>query len=552
MASIALSPAHAVSRAFSGAMRAAARNVRWTVLISILLIFGSFICAAVLQMRMDRMHALDQAASIEARRAQELASDFSSTLDRYAALGAAFLDLQMNVETSAALSDAGGPALQNIAVLDGAGHLLFEMKRAPKDILPLAHATLAGALAGRMVFSANAGRSIVLAFAESGRVVLVQLATHELFARSTMEEDLLATADGQLLAIGHNWRDLPSYDSLALRNRRAETRTLELRSGRRLVALAPLPKWPVTAGASVQVGEALSAWYGALPLYFFFILGPAFAGGGLAVVFVREFERHTRPGSADRLLKAKRNEEAKLLIRLADAERRAVEADRSKAEFLTHMSHELRTPLNAIIGFSEVIEQGLFGKAGHPKYEEYAHDINDAGRKLHAKIGDILEFASLEAGKQPINLAAVDAAAIARQAMEEAAGRAFSRKIRISVALPETCRAVADEYGLKRALNNLLTNALHYTGDSGLVRVQLRSDDYSVYITIQDNGFGFTSVEAERAGEPFLRFDRPGGLTGTGLGLAIASSLIRRMGGGLNISGKQGEGATAEIRLRRV
>ncbi len=552
MASIALSPAHAVSRAFSGAMRAAARNVRWTVLISILLIFGSFICAAVLQMRMDRMHALDQAASIEARRAQELASDFSSTLDRYAALGAAFLNAQMNVETSAALSEAGGPALQNIAVLDGAGQFLFEMKRAPKDILPLPHATLTGALAGRTVFSANAGRSIVLAFAESGRVVLVQLATHELFARSTMEEDLLVTADGQLLAMGHNWRDLPSYDSLALRNRRAETRTLELRSGRRLVALAPLPKWPVTAGASVQVGEALSAWYGALPLYFFFILGPAFAGGGLAVVFVREFERHARPGSADRLLKAKRNEEAKLLIRLADAERRAVEADRSKAEFLTHMSHELRTPLNAIIGFSEVIEQGLFGKAGHPKYEEYAHDINDAGRKLHAKIGDILEFASLEAGKQPINLVALDAAAIARQAIEEAAGRAFSRKIRISVALPETCRAVADEYGLKRALNNLLTNALHYTGDSGLVRVQLRSDDYSVYITIQDNGFGFTSVEAERAGEPFLRFDRPGGLTGTGLGLAIASSLIRRMGGGLNISGKQGEGATAEIRLRRV
>src|SRR5262249_13069065 len=154
----------------------------------------------------------------------------------------------------------------------------------------------------------------------------------------------------------------------ALQDHSVETRTLDFPSGRRLVALVPLPNWPVITGASVQVGEALNGWYGALPLYFFFILGPAFSGAGLAVVFVRELERHTRPGSADRVLRARRNEEAKLLIRLADAERRAIEADRSKAEFITHMSHELRTPLNAIIGFSEVIEQGLFGKPGHPKY----------------------------------------------------------------------------------------------------------------------------------------------------------------------------------------
>ena len=503
-------------------------------------------------MRRDRVHALNQAAAIQARRAQELAADFGSTLDRYAALGTAFANAGVSIETSAALSEAGGPALQNIAVLDANGKLLSEMKRAPNDLLPLPRETLGSARLVRTAFPADAGASIVLAFPERGRIVLVQLATRELFNRATTEDDVLATPDGRLLAAGRNWRDLPPYESLSLGHGRAETRSLELASGRRLIALSGLRSWPVTAGASVQVGEALSGWYGALPLYFFFILGPAFAGGGLAVVFVREFERRTRPGSADRLLKAKRNDEAKLLIRLADAERRAVEADRSKAEFITHMSHELRTPLNAIIGFSEVIAQGLFGAAGHPKYQEYAQDINEAGRNLHSKIGDILEFANLEAGKQPIKLAAVDAAAVARHAVEEATGKAFSRKVRISLTVPEAARAIADEYGLKRALNNLLANALQFTGDGGLVRVQIRSDEYSVYVNVQDNGFGFTTAEAERAGEPFLRFERPGGATGTGLGLAIASSLIRRMGGNLNLSGKQGEGATAEIRLRRV
>ena len=66
------------------------------------------------------------------------------------------------------------------------------------------------------------------------------------------------------------------------------------------------------------------------------------------------------------------------------------------------MSHELRTPLNAVIGFSEVIAHGLFGPPGHPKYAEYASDIAEAGRGLHAQIGDILEFANIEAGRYPL------------------------------------------------------------------------------------------------------------------------------------------------------
>ena len=104
-----------------------------------------------------------------------------------------------------------------------------------------------------------------------------------------------------------------------------------------------------------RVGEALDAWYGSLPLYFFVIFGPAIAGAALAVIFVREFERRARAAEAVRTLKATKPEKARLLVRLADAERRATEAERARREFVGHMSHELRTPLNAIIVFSEVI-----------------------------------------------------------------------------------------------------------------------------------------------------------------------------------------------------
>jgi two-component system cell cycle sensor histidine kinase PleC len=297
---------------------------------------------------------------------------------------------------------------------------------------------------------------------------------------------------------------------------------VEQPDGTRLVSLRRIPGWPLDAGASIPSGDALSAWYGALPLYFFFIFGPSLAGAGLAVIFVREFERRARLAEMTKALRNTNPEEARLLVRLAEAERRATEARRAKSEFIAHMSHELRTPLNAIIGFSEVIEKGVFGEVNNSKYVEYAHDINSAGRALHAKIGDILDFADLDAGRHPIDMQTIDAAAVARAAVGEVA---------------------------RRILANLLSNATQYTPPGGSVRVQLRSEDGAVVITVRDTGLGFSEYENEHAGEAFARFDRPGSVTGTGLGVAVATALARRMGGSLRIGNAQGDGTLAELRL---
>src|SRR5262249_35471973 len=158
-----------------------------------------------------------------------------------------------------------------------------------------------------------------------------------------------------------------------------------------------------------------------------------------------------------RAMRATNPADARLLIRLAQAERDAAEAQRSKAEFIAHMSHELRTPLNAIIGFSEIIERGMFGPVGNAKYVEYARDIASAGRGLHAKIGDILEFANLEAGRYPISFCEFDLAELATACVEDHVGRAFSRRIRLDVMASEPALVRADPLGVKRILTNLLS-----------------------------------------------------------------------------------------------
>jgi len=236
-----------------------------------------------------------------------------------------------------------------------------------------------------------------------------------------------------------------------------------------------------------------------------------------------------------------------------DLARNAAEAaDAAKTRFLATMSHELRTPLNAIIGFSEVIEQGFYGAVGHAKYVEYAHDINEAGRNLHGKIGYILEFANIEAGRYPLEPVVIDVAKIVTACADECAGRAFSRRIALNLGFTAVAEALADPLAVKRIVNCLLSNALLYTQEGGRVRVDVHEDEGAVVVCVADNGTGFTRTEAATAGSPFRSHARRGATTGMGMGLTIAMALARRMGGAIRIGGVAGEGTVAELRLPRL
>src|SRR3954467_3158237 len=87
---------------------------------------------------------------------------------------------------------------------------------------------------------------------------------------------------------------------------------------------------------------------------------------------------------------------------------RAEEANQTKSKFLANMSHELRTPLNAIIGFSEIMESGMFGSLGSEKYQEYCHDILTSGHYLLEVINDILDMSKIEAGRMKLDMEQLD------------------------------------------------------------------------------------------------------------------------------------------------
>jgi signal transduction histidine kinase len=531
-------------------LRSANWNVRATVIACVVLICGSFASAAFIQMQRDRQHALSQAAGFTESRAAEMSTDLGAALDRYAAIGAAFASARGSAETSAALAQAGGTALRNVVELDDRGEPVSEMVSAPKGLLPLDAGQLAQARRGRTAFEARDG-SLALLFAEGPRLVMAQIDPVALLAPAGMRDAVLATLSGRILARGANWAEAPDARELASGGSAPMSRIVQQTGGARLVSLERLTGWPLTAGASVPVADALDAWYGNFPLYLFFLLGPALAGAALAVLFVRVFERHAKAAAAVRTLRALHPGETRALVRLANAERRAAEAERAKSRFVSRVSHELRTPLNAIIGFAEIIEGGVFGDAGHPKYVEYSGDIGVAARELHAKIGSVLEYAALddddEAG--PVATRVADAAAVARAQIAPRASLARARGLKLIISAPGEAAVRADAYMLGRILTHLLDNALAYTPKGGTVRLEVRSDARETLVSVRDTGGGFTAAEREGAGLPFQRFTRPGAPGGMGVGLAIAMGLTRRIGATLSLSSLHGEGTLAELRL---
>ena len=486
------------------------RSNRLMVPVCIALICGSFAAAAILSMRLDRAHAISLAGQYEQVRAADLAEITGATLDRIAQAG---LDFAHNPN-----AQSGDHAIRNIAI--------FRNGILASTLQPLAALPLQPSFDGnRAVF--NFGPQTGLAMRDGDSVIAVLFDPTVLAPGSLMRRAAIFSDTATILS-GTGWRADGSRKEIVV------------------------PDWPLTAATETDDEAALARWRDLLPLYLFVILGPAITGGWLAALFVGAFERHEKAAHAIRTLKTLRPIEAKLMVRLANAERAAVEASRSKSEFIAHMSHELRTPLNAVIGFSEVIAQGLYGPPGHPKYAEYARDIGDAGRGLHARIGDILEFANIEAGRYPLSPKIVDLAALARACVDEHKGRAFSRRIALDVGFASAALVRADPLAIKRILSNLITNALAYTEKGGAVQVDVRIDEGAGIALVRDSGRGFSPAERGRAGRAFLRFDRPGQVTGAGLGLAIAMELARRMGGAMRMSSAPGHGSAMELRLPKA
>jgi len=244
---------------------------------------------------------------------------------------------------------------------------------------------------------------------------------------------------------------------------------------------------------------------------------------------------------------------ADLAEKYSQEKNRAEEANKTKSKFLANMSHELRTPLNAIIGFSEIMESGMFGTLGSEKYQEYCHDILTSGYYLLEVINDILDMSKIEAGRMKLDLEPLDLSKTLAESLRVVSGRAEDKNLMIDADIDGTISVVADRRAVKQIIVNLLSNAVKFTPDGGKVVVRTRLLSDSIVLMIADTGIGIAPQSLARLGRPFEQVESQLTKTyhGSGLGLAIARSLTNLHGGSMRLRSKLGTGTVVCVSLPR-
>ena len=250
-------------------------------------------------------------------------------------------------------------------------------------------------------------------------------------------------------------------------------------------------------------------------------------------------------------LRASQQRSAELTEKYATEKTRAEEANQAKSKFLANMSHELRTPLNAIIGFSEIMESGMFGPLGAEKYHEYCSDIRSSGQYLLDVINDILDMSKIEAGRIRLDFEDLALDTLLNEAMRVLSARAQEKQLDISARILPGLHLRADRRALKQIALNLLSNAVKFTPSGGRITVRGRAADHCIVLSIADTGIGIAPDALTRLGRPFEQVESQ--LTkshqGSGLGLAISKSLVELHGGSMRIRSTLGEGTVVVVRL---
>ncbi len=226
------------------------------------------------------------------------------------------------------------------------------------------------------------------------------------------------------------------------------------------------------------------------------------------------------------------------------------EADRLKNEFIANVSFEVRTPLTTVIGFAEMLGQEYFGKLNR-RQAEYAKGILETTNGMMAVVGDILDLASIEAGRLKLDRDTLDVHELLVSALNLIRDRARKKEIKLEFDCPPDIGWIdADAKRLKQVIFNLLTNATTFTPERGTVRLEARREDDDLILTVADTGIGIPQADRERVFQPFDQGSNPeADKSGAGLGLSLVRNFIALHDGAVDVKSPPGRGTTITCRL---
>ncbi|MEZ5910555.1 MAG: GAF domain-containing protein [Hyphomicrobiaceae bacterium] len=219
-----------------------------------------------------------------------------------------------------------------------------------------------------------------------------------------------------------------------------------------------------------------------------------------------------------------------------------------KSQFLANMSHELRTPLNAVLGYTELIQDGVYGEVP-TKITSVIERVQSNGRHLLGLINDVLDLSKIEAGQLVLRLEEYSIADVVGTVAASTESLAREKGLTLGIDIqPDLPTGRGDEQRLTQVLLNLVGNAIKFT-DRGSVLIRARARRNKFIIKVIDTGPGIPEEEQARIFEEFHQVDSSNTKQkgGTGLGLAISKRIAYLHGGRIAVTSKAGNGSTFRI-----
>jgi signal transduction histidine kinase len=223
-----------------------------------------------------------------------------------------------------------------------------------------------------------------------------------------------------------------------------------------------------------------------------------------------------------------------------------------QSDFITLTSHQLRTPLSGMKWLLELLKKEGTGNLNR-KQKDFIDKIYNSNERMIALVNDLLEVSRLESGESKLYLQPTDIVTVINVLIREKKDEIKKHGTKISFTIEqEPFPLVRTEPNrLKQALNNLITNSINYSGETGLVHINLKVQDGEALFSIEDKGVGIPKAQQKQVFEKFFRGNNvlQFETTGTGLGLYITKAFIESSKGRIWFKSKENEGTTVFFTL---
>lgn len=229
---------------------------------------------------------------------------------------------------------------------------------------------------------------------------------------------------------------------------------------------------------------------------------------------------------------------------------RAQRLARQQIEFVSAVSHELRTPLAVICSAGENLADGVVRDAEQTR--QYGTVVRNEGRRLAEMVEQILDFAGVESGRRNYNFRATEISDVVQAAVDACSGQIRETGFQIETHLDVNGAVVlADKPALARAVQNLLSNAMKYSGPSRWIAICAGSSSGRIWLTVEDKGAGIPSADLPHIFEPFYRgrdvVDAQ--IKGSGLGLSLVKHIVEAHRGSVTVTSNAGRGTIFQMVL---